>query len=80
MVVDWNGDVLLCTQDWNKKVKFGNIYSNTLLESWQSSGLSKYRKTLGNGFRKYEPCKSCNVDGTLMGSNHAEAWDKKKHR
>ena len=80
MVVDWNGDVLLCTQDWNKKVKFGNIYSNTLLESWQSSGLSKYRRTLGKGFRKYEPCKSCNVDGTLMGSNHAEAWDNKKHR
>jgi len=80
MVVDWNGDVLLCTQDWNKKVKFGNIYSNTLLESWQSKGLSKYRKTLGNGFRKHEPCKSCNVDGTLMGSAHAKSWQSQEHR
>jgi sulfatase maturation enzyme AslB (radical SAM superfamily) len=36
MMVDWNGDVNLCVQDWNKKVKFGNLYSKSLLEVWKS--------------------------------------------
>ena len=31
MTIDWNGDVLVCMQDWNKKIKFGNIQANTLL-------------------------------------------------
>ena len=80
MMIDWNGDVMLCVQDWNKKVKFGNLFSNSLLDSWRSNALSKYRKTLGKGFRKDEPCKSCNVIGTLHGTNHAKTWQSQEHR
>ena len=40
-MIDWNGDVMLCVQDWNKKVKFGNLFSNTLLDSWNSKALTR---------------------------------------
>jgi radical SAM protein with 4Fe4S-binding SPASM domain len=74
MTVDWNGDVLLCVQDWNKKVKLGNIFSQSLLEVWISSNLSKRRIQLAHGSRKLNPCALCNADGTLHGYNHVRAW------
>ena len=74
MTIDWNGDVLVCMQDWNKKIKFGNIHANTLLEIWQNKIYSKYRMSLIKGSRKLSPCNKCNADGTLHGGNHADAW------
>jgi radical SAM protein with 4Fe4S-binding SPASM domain len=74
MTVDWNGDALLCVQDWNKKVKLGNIFSQSLMEIWISSNLSKRRIQLAHGNRKLNPCALCNTDGTLHGYNHIKAW------
>ncbi len=74
MTVDWNGDVLLCVQDWNKKVKLGNIFSQSLMEVWISSNLAKRRIQLAHGNRKLNPCALCNTDGTLHGYNHIKAW------
>lgn len=76
MQIDWNGDVLLCVQDFNKKIKFGNVYAETLLNIWKSRNISKYRKVLGRGYRAMYPCNCCNVNGTLHGYNHAEIWNK----
>tara|TARA_Y100000590_G_scaffold305812_1_gene344963 strand:+ start:202 stop:1125 length:924 start_codon:yes stop_codon:yes gene_type:complete len=74
MSIDWNGDVLLCVQDWNKKIKMGNLNNQSLLEVWSSPNFNKYRKVLGNGKRALMPCKACNTDGTLHGKNHHEGW------
>lgn len=74
LTVDWNGDVMLCMQDWNKKIKFGNVATQRLLDIWQSKALSQYRKKLLNGNRACNPCHKCNTDGTLHGFNHAAAW------
>lgn len=74
MMIDWNGDVMLCVQDWHKKVKFGNITEQSLLDVWSSVNFKKYRKMLGNGSRNLFPCNQCNVDGTLHGFNHADIW------
>jgi radical SAM protein with 4Fe4S-binding SPASM domain len=76
MMIDWNGDVMLCVQDWNKKVKFGNVFSNSLFSIWRKNNINKYRKMLGKGFRKLAPCNKCDVDGTLHGYNHAKCWNK----
>lgn len=76
MTIDWNGDVLLCVQDWNKKVKLGNIYAQTLLEVWYSNLMNKYRKKLGSCDRSIDPCRNCNADGTLHGFNHVKYWKK----
>lgn len=74
MTIDWNGDVLLCMQDWNKKVKFGNVSGQNLVEIWNSKALDNYRKKLLNGSRTCDPCNKCNTDGTLHGYKHKEYW------
>lgn len=74
MQLDWNGDVLLCVQDFSKKIRLGNLYQRSLVEIWQSPNMNKYRKTLGRGFRAMYPCSQCNVNGTLHGNNHLRAW------
>ncbi|MDB2561965.1 SPASM domain-containing protein [Sulfurimonas sp.] len=78
MTIDWNGDVLLCVQDWNKKVKMGNIYAQSLVDVWQSNQMKKYRKTLGHCDRSLSPCNNCNAEGTLHGFNHIKYWNEMK--
>ena len=75
--LDWNGEALLCVQDWNKKVKFGDANAQTLLEIWTSNPFMEYRKNLGRGSRSLSPCNGCNVNGTLHGANHAREWNKR---
>jgi radical SAM protein with 4Fe4S-binding SPASM domain len=72
--VDWNGDVVLCPQDWSKRLKFGNLNSQSILDVWTSSALHKRRMQLIEGRRCESPCGSCNTDGQLHGFRHAPAW------
>lgn len=77
MMVDWNGDVLLCCQDWNRRVKFGNLAHQSMVEAWSSPALGRYRQNLRAGRRRgMPPCSGCNADGTLHGANHVEAWER----
>lgn len=75
MTVDWNGDVLLCVQDWHKKVKFGNLALHTIEDVWNSPALHKRRMQLISGNRGTAPCSGCNTNGTLHGQNHAATWE-----
>jgi radical SAM protein with 4Fe4S-binding SPASM domain len=74
LTLDWNGDVLLCMQDWNKKVRLGNLNAQTLMDVWASKYYNQFRKKLLNGNRSCAPCGGCNTDGTLHGFNHAGEW------
>tara|TARA_R110000744_G_scaffold54584_1_gene115807 strand:+ start:16067 stop:16930 length:864 start_codon:yes stop_codon:yes gene_type:complete len=74
LTLDWNGDVLLCMQDWNHKVKFGNLTNQSLLKIWKSPYYNQYRRKLLNGSRACAPCSGCNTDGTLHGHEHAKVW------
>lgn len=74
LMIDWNGDVLLCSQDWHKKRKFGNLTSSTLCDVWFSTGMSRYRTKLLDGDRSNHPCNLCNVLGTRLGGEHAVKW------
>lgn len=74
LAIDWNGDLLLCVQDWAKKVKLGNVFSDTLLGVWLSPRMKKMRNELIQGKRDKSPCKECDADGTLHGFNHVNAW------
>lgn len=76
MMIDWNGDAYLCTQDWNRKVKTGNVMQSSMLEVWTSNNLKRYRIRLNTGIRDLSPCCKCNAEGTLHGWNHSEAWEK----
>lgn len=76
LMIDWNGDILLCSQDWHKKRKFGNLASTTMLDAWLSKDMMKYRNMLISGNRSKHPCSGCNVLGTRIGNNHARLWKK----
>lgn len=74
LTVDWNGDVLLCVQDWNKRLRFGNLANQSLMEVWQGKAFHKRRRALMAGKRTAAPCSSCNADGCLHGKGHAAKW------
>ena len=76
MMIDWNGDVYLCTQDWQRKMVSGNIYKKHILDIWNSEILKKFRTDLSQGKRLNNPCKNCNAFGLMHGSKHFEAWGK----
>jgi len=77
MMIDWNGDALICCQDmYNRTVKFGNVLNKSLLDIWTDGKLTEFRNKLKNGERSLSPCSSCNANGQIFGSNHAKAWEK----
>ncbi|MDB2516494.1 SPASM domain-containing protein [Planktomarina temperata] len=72
MFVDWNGDVLFCSNDWGKERVIGNLIQNSLSDVWFSKAMTSIRKKLAKGDRSLSPCNSCNVDGTLFGEQSFE--------
>jgi radical SAM protein with 4Fe4S-binding SPASM domain len=67
MFIDWNGDVLLCSQDWLRKQKgLGNINIHTLREIWFKTELTEVRRNLFSEMR-VGACQGCNACGTLIG-------------
>jgi radical SAM protein with 4Fe4S-binding SPASM domain len=76
MQVDWNGDVVLCPQDWHKRLRFGNLGTERLFDIWTSPRMRKRRQQLLSGQRVEHPCSQCNTDGTLHGFNHVPYWGK----
>ena len=73
-LIDWNGDVYLCPQDWQRRIAMGNMMQEHIFEIWTNKIITKYRKNLLNGNRKDNPCSSCNAEGTILGKNHAKKW------
>jgi radical SAM protein with 4Fe4S-binding SPASM domain len=74
MTINWNGDCLLCPQDWHREVVLGNLSQQPLLDIWTSAKAREYRLALAHGRRGLKPCGGCNACGTLHGAGHAEAW------
>ena len=67
MFVDWNGDVLFCSNDWGREHVVGNLLQQSLHEVWFSKPMTKIRKRLMKGDRSHSPCNKCSVDGSLFG-------------
>lgn len=73
VMIDWNGDVLLCSHDWTKKTVFGNIHRLAINEIWMSHEFIQMRIELTKGNRAlFEQCSKCNVIGNIMGKEYAE--------
>jgi radical SAM protein with 4Fe4S-binding SPASM domain len=79
LTIDWNGDVLLCVQDWTKRIKFGNVSTGSIMQIWQSTRLHKIRTGLMCGSRNKSPCVNCNAEGVLHGFNHVNEWMRLEH-
>ena len=74
--IDYNGDVLMCSHDWGKKMVMGNINKNSIEEIWNSKKFNFARQKLNNADRNFSPCNVCDVKGNLIGNKHAEYWSK----
>ena len=73
-LIDWNGDIFLCPQDWQRRVTMGNMMQQHIFDIWDGKIMNKFRKDLIYGNRKNSPCNLCNAEGTILGKKHANAW------
>ena len=74
-LIDWNGDIFLCPQDWQRRVTMGNMMQESLFKIWTGKIITKFRKKLLDGKRDCTPCNKCNAEGTMLGADHAKAWN-----
>ena len=72
--MDYNGDVLVCSHDWGKKLVVGNLKNEHFIDIWLGKKFRFARKKLIKGDRKFSPCNLCDVDGEFMGLEHAKVW------
>mgnify|MGYP001168986162 CR=1 FL=1 len=44
LLIDWNGNVYLCPQDWDRRLPVGNVMQDHFFEVWSGKILNKYRE------------------------------------
>ncbi len=59
VVIDWQGNILLCCNDYHSTIKFGNVKNKKLIEIWDSPRYKKIRRELKNKKYDLEICKKC---------------------
>ena len=74
--IDFNGDVLMCCNDWHRLQKpFGNIMNSNFAEIWNCDQFTHLRKNLLNGNRSQNSaCANCNIHGSLIGALNVKHW------
>lgn len=74
VIIDYQGDVMVCPCDWDKKLPMGNLNKKTIFEIWNSKKWKEVRLRLINKDRSKPPCNKCDTDGLLYARLHFEAW------
>jgi len=74
LIVYYDGDVMICPCDWEKKLVVGNLNKNNIFEIWNSDKLKEARLRLIKKDRSRPPCIACDIDGRLYAKLHFEAW------
>ena len=69
-VIDWDGGIILCPQDWERRGIQGlNINEHTINEIWFSNQFKKFRAKLSKADRSLTPCSECDIAGNIHGLN-----------
>jgi radical SAM protein with 4Fe4S-binding SPASM domain len=76
MMVDYDGKVMICSNDWQKKLIVGNLSEQSVFAVWNSREFNNARKNLVQSNREFVPCNLCDVNGMYNGQKHYEAWVK----
>jgi len=76
VMVDYNGDFLLCPHDWKKQFKVANLAEQNIWNVWSGKHLMSARRKLGKADRRFAPCITCDVKGDVVGSENYDAWAK----
>jgi radical SAM protein with 4Fe4S-binding SPASM domain len=66
-MVDYNGDLLLCPNDWSRNYIVGSLLETHIKDLWMGERIKDIRLKLANYNREINPCNSCNTNGTLTG-------------
>ena len=74
--VDYNGDTLICPNDWDKRKVIGNVNKSNILDLWNNEQFKQVRKRLINKNRSEKPCEKCNVNGLHVGKDSFKEWSK----
>ncbi|EKD28527.1 MAG: molybdopterin cofactor synthesis protein MoaA [uncultured bacterium] len=62
LVVNWNGEVTVCSVDWDTEIKIGNVNNQSLHKIWNSDELKLVRGYhIKKDFNHYPICKDCVV-------------------
>ncbi len=72
--VDYNGDTLICPNDWDKRKIIGNVNKENILDIWNNEQFKNVRQRLLNKDRNSKPCEKCNVNGTHVGKEFGDLW------
>jgi radical SAM protein with 4Fe4S-binding SPASM domain len=72
--VDLNGDVLVCSHDWQKRFVVGNILKENVLDLWKNKNLNSLKMSLSHADRSVVPCNTCDVKGDVIGKESFNAW------
>ena len=67
LMLDWNGDVLLCNNDWSRRNIFGNANRSLIYDIWFGKEMNQFRKELIKSRENCTPCKNCSVNGLKRG-------------
>jgi len=57
--VDFDGNVILCCNDYHSSIKFGNLQKENLLDVWNKPNYKKLRQELRNKIFKLPLCRRC---------------------
>lgn len=61
MIIDWDGDVVLCCDDWSHSYPLGNLKKQTIEEVWNGERIKKVRDLHKSGkFGGVPLCAKCN--------------------
>ena len=76
LIVDFDGAVLLCNHDWDKRLILGNVKKISILDVWNSEKYKEVRGRLSNANRNHSPCNRCDANGMMMGGEFVSKWNK----
>jgi 8-amino-3,8-dideoxy-alpha-D-manno-octulosonate transaminase len=57
--IDYQGNWVLCCNDYHSSIKFGNLEKESILQVWNKPYFKKIRKETNNGVYNLEICKKC---------------------
>ena len=58
----YNGQTILCCNDWERATNFGNLQENTLREIWHNSQYKQMRRRFSKGDIKGTICENCYME------------------
>jgi len=67
--INWQGQALLCCQDYHGALNFGNVRDSTVLELWNHPIMNEYRRRLLKKDRRSPLCNQCDCHAGAYPAN-----------